>query len=161
MSSLLPDVLDALVDAAQAAAATPADPLYGVIVVDGPVVQGDQAAVWLFIGAADNDDDPGATTADGSNGQLPEFVTAEQVVVACTIVCEDGDGSEASRARRRRAYAVRDRIEQLLTPAGDGDVVLGVPELAWARIASTSYTPTETTATVGVSVACQAHVDVV
>lgn len=127
----LSDVITALTGAAVTA-------LPGVTVVDGPVVLATSKRQWMFVGANDTPGQPGATSGDGAGPWLPQFVVSRQLAIDCTIVCWSGVKDVA--ARRAEAEAIQDQVEQLLIPNPAG-VVLGLPDIEWARIGGAEYTP--------------------
>lgn len=154
MASLLPATLDALTAAATAALPT-------VMVVDGPVASGDSMPDWLFIGATDVEDEPGASTTDGMDPESAiQWVTAEVLTIQCTIQCWTGDPDGNATALRSRAYSILNTLESLLQP-GAGMAVLGLSGLESGRVSSTSYTPHTSDVLLVVTLILTARVSVV
>lgn len=123
--SIVPDVVAALVAACKAAGA-----LSGVTVLNGVEVASGSEAEKLFIARGAAAGAPGVEAEDVAV-ELPQWVDAERFAVVCAADVWSGDVDPV--ARRARAYAIRNAVRGLLFPAA-GDVTLGVPRLAWARV---------------------------
>jgi hypothetical protein len=134
VSSQVPATISAMVATFSAA-------LPNLTVHDGWPTSNSADTSRVIVGGTDVPMEP-AVTVMNNGDLLPDMVSTDTMIVRCTVETWSGSPEDIA-GQRVAAVTIMDTMRVALRPNNAG-ITLGLPTLAWARIAAASMTQVQT-----------------